>query len=112
MTEDFAKNPLQAIIDTAVDGIMIIDARGTVQLYNPACERLFGFPRSEVVGRNVSRLMPEPDRSGHDGYLAAYRQTGHKKIIGIGRDVTGRRKDGTTFPFRLSVGEYRDGENS
>lgn len=112
MPEEFAQSPLQAIVDTAVDGIMIIDAHGMVQVYNPACERLFGFSRAEVLGRNVSMLMPEPDRSGHDGYLAAYRRTGHKKIIGIGRDVTGRRKDGTTFPFRLSVGEYRNGEKS
>jgi len=87
---------------------MIIDARGTVRLYNPACERLFGFAADEVIGHNVKMLMPEPYRGEHDGYLDAYNRTGRKRIIGIGREVKGRRKDGSVFPMHLSVGEYRD----
>jgi PAS domain S-box-containing protein len=96
---------LHGLIDTAVDGIIIIDDRGVVQEYNPACERLFGYSRSEVVGRNVSMLMPEPDRSEHDLHLQRYRETGEQKIIGTGREVEGRRKDGSKFPLQLSVGE-------
>lgn len=100
---------LRALVATAVDGVMIIDAKGTVQEYNPACERLFGYPADEVVGRNVKVLMPGPYREEHDQYLRRYRTTGVKRIIGIGREVEGRRKDGTTFPMELSVGEARPG---
>jgi two-component system sensor kinase FixL len=108
MSERSAETRLQAVIDTAVDGIMIIDARGIVRLYNPACGRLFGYAAEEVIGQNVKMLMPEPYRGEHDGYIDAYERTGRKKIIGIGREVTGRRKDGSVFPMHLSVGEYRD----
>jgi two-component system sensor kinase FixL len=94
-----------ALVTTAVDGIIIIDGTGTVRTYNPACERLFGFAADEVVGKNVKMLMPEPFRGEHDGHLANYNRTGEKRIIGIGREVTGQRKDGTTFPMYLSVGE-------
>jgi PAS domain S-box-containing protein len=101
---------LQAVVDTAIDGLILIEADGRIALYNAACERLFGYPPEEVIGRNVSMLMPEPDRSAHDGYIARYRSTGEKRIIGIGREVMGRRRDGTVFPFELAVGEYsRDG---
>jgi len=100
---------LRALVSTAVDGVMIIDAGGTVQEYNPACEQLFGYREDEVVGRNVKMLMPPPYREEHDEYLLRYRATGHKRIIGIGREVEGRRKDGTTFPMELSVGEARPG---
>jgi PAS domain S-box-containing protein len=100
---------LRALVSTAVDGVMIIDASGTVQEYNPACEQLFGYREDEVVGRNVKMLMPPPYREEHDEYLQRYRATGHKRIIGIGREVEGRRKDGTTFPMELSVGEARPG---
>jgi PAS domain S-box-containing protein len=100
---------LRALVATAVDGVMIIDAAGTVQEYNPACERLFGYPADEVVGNNVKMLMPAPYREEHDQYLRRYRSTGVKRIIGIGREVEGRRKDGTTFPLELSVGEARPG---
>jgi PAS domain S-box-containing protein len=101
---------LQAVVDTAIDGLILIEADGRVALYNAACERLFGYSQDEVLGRNISMLMPEPDRSAHDGYIGRYRSTGEKRIIGVGREVMGRRKDGTVFPFELAVGEYsRDG---
>lgn len=94
-----------ALVTTAVDGIIVIDGRGNVRTYNPACERLFGFTADEVIGKNVKMLMPEPYHGEHDGYLANYNRTGQKRIIGIGREVKGRRKDGSTFPMYLSVGE-------
>jgi len=100
---------LDALLATAVDGIVIIDAAGIVQVYSPACERLFGYRAEEVVGRNVKMLMPSPYREEHDGYLENYRRTGEKRIIGIGREVMGQRKDGSTFPMYLSVGEGKLG---
>jgi PAS domain S-box-containing protein len=95
----------RAVIDTAVDGIIIIDKLGTVRMYNPACEKMFGFSLDEVLGRNVKMLMPSPYFDEHDRYLQNYAETRDRKIIGIGRQVIGRRKDGTTFPMELSVGE-------
>ena len=95
----------RAIIETAVDAIILIDSRGRVEAFNPAAERLFGYRAGEVIGRNVSMLMPEPYASEHDHYLRRYSMTGQRHIIGIGREVTARRRDGTQFPIHLSVAE-------
>src|SRR5882757_8215487 len=98
---------LRAVVDTAVDGVILIDALGSVLMFNPACERLFGYSAAEVIGQNVKLLMPSPYRDEHDHYIANFRTSGERKIIGIGREVVGRRKDGTTFPMDLSVGEAK-----
>jgi PAS domain S-box-containing protein len=98
---------LKAILQTAVDGIITIDERGTIEMVNPSASRLFGYQPGELVGQNVRILMPEPDRSNHDDYMQNYHSTGVARIIGIGREVTGRKKDGTTFPFHLSVSEVQ-----
>src|SRR5579862_2553770 len=100
-----AESRWQAIVNSAVDGIIGIDARGRIESFNPAAERLFGYRFSEVQSRNVSMLMPASYASAHDGYLHRYLSTGERHVIGVGREVEGRRKDGTTFPLHLSVGE-------
>jgi two-component system, LuxR family, sensor kinase FixL len=103
---------LRTLTETAVDGVILIDARGVVLMFNPACEKLFGYSADTVIGENVRMLMPEPYRHEHDRYIANYRDTRDPKIIGIGREVIGLRKDGSTFPMDLSVGEARqDGES-
>ena len=90
---------------TAADGIIVIDERGLIGIYNTACERLFGYRQDEVIGKNVNMLMPSPYRDEHDSYLDNYHETGKAGVIGIGREVIGQRKDGTTFPMYLSVGK-------
>ncbi|MEX2648630.1 MAG: PAS domain S-box protein [Alphaproteobacteria bacterium] len=100
---------LEAILNTAVGAIIVIDERGLIQNVNPATETLFGYSPSDVVGRNVSVLMPEPYRGEHDGYIRAHLRTGIKKIIGIGREATGRRRDGSLFPIHLSVSAFTVG---
>ena len=96
---------LRTIIDSVVDGIIVIDRRGHIESVNPAAERLFGYPRAEVVGRNVNMLMPSPYHDEHDSYLSRYATTGDARIIGKGREVSGRRHDGSVFPLHLSVGQ-------
>jgi two-component system sensor kinase FixL len=98
-------NLFGALLRTAVDGIMVIDEAGLVRVYNQACERLFQYTEDEVIGRNVKMLMPAPYRENHDRYIENYRTTGEARILGIGREVSGQRKDGTTFPMYLSVGQ-------
>lgn len=100
---------LRSILETAPDGIIVIDEQGLITEFSPAAERLFGYRRAEVEGRNVSILMPSPYRERHDGYLHNYLSTGIRKIIGIGRVAVGQRKDGSTFPMELAVGEARAG---
>lgn len=101
---------IDAMVESAVDGIIVINERGIVKMMNPAAERLFGYAAEEVLGCNVSKLMPEPYRSHHDSYLNNYLQTGIRRIIGSGREVAGRRKDGSVFPMYLSVGEVTLGD--
>ena len=100
---------LDAILNTTTDGIIVINAKGIIEAFNRGAEHLFGYPESEVIGRNVSLLMPSPHHEEHDKYLERYLATGEAKIIGVGREVPGRRRDGTLFPVHLSVGEMRIG---
>jgi two-component system sensor kinase FixL len=100
---------LQSILDTVPDAMIVIDESGVMQSFSSAAEHLFGYRAQEAVGKNVSMLMPSPYREAHDGYLARYRETGERHIIGIGRVVVGERKDGSTFPMELAVGEMRPG---
>jgi len=101
---------IRAVLDTVVDGIITIDEKGIVQSFNPAAARIFGYSSSEVIGQNIAILMPEPDRSQHNDYLSNYLRGGEKKIIGIGREVIGKRKDGTTFPMYIAVSEVHLGD--
>jgi len=89
----------EAVYGTAVDGIIIINQRGQIESVNPSACRLFGYDKDEMVGSPVTKLMPSPHREAHNGYINQYIETGNNKIIGIGREVLGLKKDGTTFPF-------------
>ena len=102
-----AEARLRSILETVPDAMIVIDERGRVELISTTAERLFGYGADEVVARNIRMLMPTPHRERHDGYLKRYLTTGERQIIGIGRVVVGQRKDGTTFPMHLTVGELR-----
>lgn len=101
---------LKGVMDTVVDGIVTIDETGTVLSFNPAAERLFGWPADQVVGRNVSMLMPDPHYSAHDGYIRSYLETGIRKIGSSGREVEGLRRNGTRFPMELAIAEMHQGD--
>jgi two-component system sensor kinase FixL len=98
---------LVAIIQNAIDGIITIDERGNIESINPSACKLFDYSPEEVVGKNVSILMPPPDKQLHDEYLSRYQRTGHAHIIGVGREVVGLKKNGSLFPFRLSISEVQ-----
>jgi len=100
----------RAIVETTVDGVITIDERGHIESFNDAAEDIFGYAEDEVTGQNVKVLMPSPYHEEHDGYMRSYRETGRRKIIGIGREVTGKRKDGSTFPMDLAVSEVELGD--
>jgi two-component system, LuxR family, sensor kinase FixL len=100
---------VKSILDTIPDAMIVIDEHGIMQSFSAAAERLFGYSAAEVLGKNVKLLMPSPYRDDHDGYLRRYRNTGERRIIGIGRVVVGERKSGSTFPLELSVGEVKTG---
>jgi len=102
-----SESRLKAIIDTAIDGIITINHKGIIDTINPAAARIFGYQQAEILGKNVSMLMPEPDTKHHDTYIERYLETGEQKIIGLGREVKGLRKDGTVFPFRLAISEMQ-----
>jgi two-component system sensor kinase FixL len=100
---------LRSILETVPDAMIVIDERGIMQSFSSTAERLFGYAAGEVLGRNINALMPSPYRENHDSYLERYLRTGERRIIGIGRVVVGERKDGSTFPMELAVGEMRSG---
>jgi two-component system sensor kinase FixL len=100
---------LRSILDTIPDAMIVIDAMGAIQSFSSAAERMFGYTGREAIGQNVSILMPDPDRTRHDGYLKRYESTLERHIIGVGRIVTGSRRDGTAFPMHLSIGEMQSG---
>jgi two-component system, sensor histidine kinase and response regulator len=105
-----AEERMRSVVNHVADGIITIDDLGTVTTFNPAAERIFGYAAQEVIGQNIKMVMPEPYHSQHDGYLGNYLRTGQAKIIGIGREVVGRRKDGFTFPLDLAVNMFRLGQ--
>ncbi len=105
-----SQSKLKAVFETAVDGIIIINAEGIIEMTNLAIARLFGYSKEELIGQNISILMGNPHKAKHDQYIRTYLQSGHAKIVGIGREVLGRKKEGREFPIRLSVSEIRQDE--
>ncbi len=105
-----SRRNLDLMLENIVDGLIAIEESGVIRVFNATAQRIFGYTREEVVGNNVSMLMPEPDRSRHSSYLRAYHRSGQPKIIGIGREATGRRKDGAEFPLDLKIGEITLGD--
>ena len=97
---------IRAIVENVVDGIVTIDEKGIIELFNPTAEKIFGYSAKEVIGKNISMLMPQPYQSEHDGYLQSYQETGDAKIIGLKREVWGLRKDRSVFPMELAVNEF------
>ncbi|WP_219894156.1 PAS domain S-box protein [Aquisediminimonas profunda] len=110
LKDSFNEGHLRSILATVPDAMVVIDDRGRIMSFSTAAERMFGFSQAEVVGENVSLLMPSPDRERHDNYIERYRQTEERHILGIGRVMTARRRDGSTFPIELSVGEAKTPE--
>jgi two-component system sensor kinase FixL len=110
MISPLAAREFKALLDVAVDAVVIIDHRGIIEAFNRAAEGLFGYTAAEAIGANVSLLMPEPDRSRHDGYIQRYLASGSSHVIGIGREVDARRKDGSTFPVALAVGRIPEAD--
>lgn len=109
---DESEARLRAVFDNAVEGFVVVDAAGTIETFNPAAEKIFGYRAAEVIGRNVSMLMPEPYRSAHDGYIQRYCRTREAHVIGIEREVTGQRKDGSVFPLDLGLAAFDLGERT
>jgi two-component system sensor kinase FixL len=105
-----AARDLRALLDAAVDAVIVINARGEIETFNRAAEHMFGFSAAEVLGQNISMLMPEPHRSAHDEYLQRYERTGEARIIGYGREVQAQRRDGSVFPASLAVGRVAGAE--
>jgi len=114
-TEDLLRKSearTSAVVSTAMSGIVVINAKGIIELFNPAAERIFGYTEQEIIGRNVNLLMPEPYCYEHDDYIAHYLKTGERKIIGIGRETIAKRKNGIIFPVELAVNEMREKNES
>jgi PAS domain S-box-containing protein len=101
---------MRAVLDGAVDGIITIDDRGIIESFNPAAEKIFGYPLQEVIGKNVSLIVPEPHKSRHDRYIRNYSKTGIAKIIGVGRETEGEHKNGEKFPIELGISEIKIGQ--
>jgi two-component system sensor kinase FixL len=110
MSTESATQEIQALLDVAADAVIIIDHRGTIETFNRAAEKLFGYDPGEIIGSNVSRLMPEPQRALHDGYIERYLREGTAHIIGIGREIDACRKDGVVFPASLAIGQIPDSD--
>ena len=98
------------VVTHAMDGIIVIDSSGVIQLFNPSAENIFGYRSEEIFGQNINLLMPEPDKTNHSKYLENYHQTGHKKILGMSREVSGQRKDGAEFPLEINISEMVQGD--